>query len=265
MSFPLSKILWALVAPSNLLLLLLIAGMMSLASGRHRLGRGLLASAILVLLAVATLPVGDWLLWRLEHRFPVSTRLPSQVDGIIVLGGAVSPVLTSDHGQPALNRHAERLTELPALAARYPGARLVFTGGSGLLLEQDLKEAPVARAAWERMGFTAERVIYESESRNTWENALFTRDLVKPLPGEIWLLVTSAAHMPRSMGIFHRIGWPVIAYPVDFQVARRDLGRLRFDLATGLDILDDTVREYVGLIAYHALDRTDRLFPRADP
>ncbi|MFC7332017.1 YdcF family protein [Rhodocista pekingensis] len=261
MSFILSKLFWTLAAPGNALLLILLAGMGFMLAGWQRTGLWLAGGATVALTAVAALPVGAWMLWSLESRFPSPATLPERVDGIIVLGGAVRPILTADRGQPALNEHAERLTEIPALAQRYPEARVVFTGGSGLVFEQDLKEAPVARAAWERMGFDTARVLFEQESRNTWENAVLSRDLAHPLEGEVWLLVTSALHMPRSVGIFRRIGWNVVAYPVDFQVTDRSLRRIGFDLTDGLRNLSYALHEYIGLAVYRWLDRTDALLP----
>ena len=123
-----------------------------------------------------------------------------------MLGGAVDQNLTEARGIPALNGAAERMTEFVVLARRYPEAKLVFTGGQGSLVHGGTTEADVARRLFDALGVPEARVTYEDEARNTWENALLTRRLVEPKPGETWLLVTSASHMPRSVGAFRQAG-----------------------------------------------------------
>jgi uncharacterized SAM-binding protein YcdF (DUF218 family) len=190
--------------------------------------------------------------------------MPNRVDGIIVLGGAVNPPLAANRGEPSVNDAAERILALADLGRRYPDAKLVFTGGSGSLWGGKYREGEVMRAALEQAGLDTGRVQFENESRNTWENAVFSRDLVAPKPGETWLLVTSAWHMPRSVGIFRRIGWPVTPYPVDYR--SRDDGKpyLLFELDANLMQAGFAVREWIGLAAYRLMDRTDSLFPAPD-
>ncbi|KAK0329552.1 hypothetical protein LTR94_036327, partial [Friedmanniomyces endolithicus] len=99
-------------------------------------------------------------------------------------------------------------------------------------------------------------------SRNTRENAEFSRDIVKPKPGERWLLVTSAYHMPRSMGLFRKAGFPVEAYPVDWKVGtKEDLFEFHLMAKNGLQLIDTGVREWVGLIAYRLNGSIDSLLP----
>jgi uncharacterized SAM-binding protein YcdF (DUF218 family) len=261
MTFVLSKLGWALVRPGNLLAMVLILGRLLQISHRpvaRCLGRRLTSSGILLVAALTLLPVGQITLRPLEERFP-QPELPTRIDGIILLGGSVHTEMSADRGQPVLNGAAERITEFVALARRYPKARLVFTGGSGFVFAGDLREADVIRQVLDDLGFDISRIAFERESRNTYENALFSRPLVSPQPGETWLLITSAAHMPRSVGIFRHAGWPVLAYPVDY----RSTSGLTWspDLLSGLDALNESVREWVGLAAYRLMDRTDAWFP----
>ncbi|TWB46559.1 uncharacterized SAM-binding protein YcdF (DUF218 family) [Nitrospirillum viridazoti] len=264
MSFALSKIFWTLTAPGNLLLLFLLVGLFATGGFRTRRSLFCARAAALGLAIIAVLPVGAWSMRTLEQRFPAPAGLPAHVDGIIVLGGSVDQVATAETGQPEVNAAAERLMVIPDLARRYPDARIIFSGGSGELRDPDEKEAPVARAALEEIGMDIGRVTFEGESRNTWENALFSRDLMHPQPGQTWLLVTSAFHMPRSVGIFRHVGWPVVAYPVDIRAPRTLLYRPDFDLLRGLELLSQSVHEYIGLVAYRLLGRTDSLFPAPD-
>lgn len=261
MSFFLSKAVWVLLAPGNLLLAVLTLGVVLLILGRRRAGMVFTGAATLGFLAIAVLPVSYWLMRPLEARFPPQAELPAHVDGIIVLGGAVVPERMADWGQPSLNDSAERMTAMVELARRFPEARLVFTGGSGSVQTQELKEAPVARELWSRMGLDTDRIIFEDQSRNTWENALLTREIVKPAPDEVWLLVTSASHMPRSMGVFRQAGWDPVPYPVAFKTAYPYDLRLDFELTMGLYLSSLAVREWIGLVSYYAMGRTDVLFP----
>ena len=106
------------------------------------------------------------------------------------------------------------------------------------------------------------QVVYEENSRNTYENAHFTRELVQPKPGEKWLLVTSAAHMPRSVGLFRKAGFEVIPYPVAFKsTGKEGQWYVPRSAATALGNMEAAVHEYVGLWVYHLTGRIDNLFP----
>jgi uncharacterized SAM-binding protein YcdF (DUF218 family) len=260
MSFILSKLFWAVARPGNLLLLIAVIGLL-LVWLRRRGGHALLATGIGGLLAVALLPVDQWLIEPLEQRFQRPAIAPARVDGIIVLGGAVDPFLTADHAQPALGAAAERMTEFVALARLHPEARLIFSGGVGSLRPGRLTEADAARMLFDSLGLAGRGVLYEGRSRNTWENALESRTIAAPKPGETWLLVTSAAHMPRSVGIFRRVGWPVVPWPVDYQAGDRDARIFDAVLVNHLAVLEKAVNEWIGLVAYRLMDRTDTLFP----
>lgn len=262
LSFVLSKLAWGLLNPGNALVLLLALGALMLRRPRwRRAGERLVGLVALGFLAATFTPVGAFVALPLENRFPRAEPLTGPVDGIIMLGGAVNPPITADRGDPSVNDAAERVLAFADLVRRYPQARAVFTGGSGRLLGQDTKEDSSIRAALAQAGIPEGRVIYEAESRNTWENALFSRDLVAPRPGERWVLVTSAMHMPRSVGIFRRIGWEVVPYPVDYRTRHDARPYARFELDHNLPILTDSTREWLGLLSYRLMDRIDSLFP----
>jgi uncharacterized SAM-binding protein YcdF (DUF218 family) len=261
MFFVLSKLVWALVRPGNLLVLLLAAGQglrLSRTPWVRRLAGRITTTVIWLMVAITVLPVGDWSLRPLEDRFP-QPELPAHVDGIILLGGSVHTEMTDDRGQPVINNAGERITEFVALARRYPDARLLFTGGSGFVFKGDLREADVVAEILGGVGFDLSRLTFERESRNTYENAVNSRALVAPRRGETWVLVTSAAHMPRSVGIFRHVGWPVLAFPVDYRTRRST--NWWPDFLGGLDALNESAREWIGLLAYWLHRRTDALFP----
>jgi uncharacterized SAM-binding protein YcdF (DUF218 family) len=261
--FVLAKVLWFLLQPSTIMLGAVIAGTALLYTSHKRLGRRLLMGAIAALLIAGSSPLGDVLIRPLEQRFPRGDLdKGAPITGIIVLGGAEDSRAMNELELAALNEAAERYTEAVALARRLPAARIVFSGGSGALLRSETPEAEIAGRLLAALGVAADRITLEGKSRNTSENAAFTAALLKPQAGERWLLVTSAAHMPRAMGCFRRAGFAVEAWPVDYRAPRRlDLTRWHSSIPEGLRRVDQVTREYVGLLAYYAAGRTDTLFP----
>jgi uncharacterized SAM-binding protein YcdF (DUF218 family) len=264
--FVFSKLAWLLVQPSNLLLLLLILASAALLLGWRRLGTWLACAISAALVAITVLPIGTWLLIPLENRFP-PPALPAQIDGIVMLGGPVETQISTRRGQIALNEHAERVTALLELARRYPNARLVVSGGIGALVGGPGHPARALEAFFRQQGLDVARLTFEERSRNTHENAVLTKELVRPGPDERWLLVTSASHMPRAVGIFRQAGWPVIAWPVDYRTAGPVdlpwvLDRLvEPDVAARLLETDLAVKSWVGLVAYWLMGRTSAPFP----
>jgi len=257
--FLVSKIFWMFARPNTFALLLAVTGAIALIA-RRRWGRVPLVLGLGWFLAVLLTPLPAWITLPLEDRFPRPAEF-GQVDGVVVLGGAVEQLLTERRGIPALNGAAERMTEAVALARRHPEARIVFTGGQGTVVTGEQSEADVARQLWASLGLEGERVVFEGQSRNTWENAEFSRRVAGPRPGERWLLVTSASHMPRAMGCFRRAGWEVTAWPVNYSTAPGGAGWFDPPFSFRLGQAEWAVREYVGLIAYRLLGRTSALFP----
>ena len=156
---------------------------------------------------------------------------------------------------------AERVTDAVGLALRYPNARIVFSGGNANLFSGP-SEADFAVSFFESLGVPRDRITLETQSRNTAENAVFTKRLIAPKPGERWLLVTSAYHMPRAIGAFRQAGFPVEAYPVNYQTAGwEDLWVFSGSLMGGIGGTDQAVHEWLGLFAYWVTGRIPVLFP----
>jgi uncharacterized SAM-binding protein YcdF (DUF218 family) len=264
MFFVLAKVLWFLLQPSSLMLGSVLAGAALLRTRWYRTARRLLWGGLAALLIGGLSPLGDLLSRPLEARFP---RVAIEGDGagiagIIVLGGAEDSRNADGTELAPLNEAAERYTEAAVLARRLPQARVVFTGGSGMLIRSGPQEAEVAGRLLVALGIAKERLTLEAESRDTYENALLTARLVKPEPGERWLLVTSAAHMPRAMGVFRKAGFAVEPWPVDYRAPRRlAMLRVQSSVPEGLRRIDAIVREHIGLVMYYAAGRTTALWP----
>lgn len=261
--FVASKLLWFLASPDNLLLLLAAAGAALLWTRWSRWGRRCVGLALAGLLLLAVLPVGHALMRPLEERFPRPLELPTEVEGVIVLGGYQNQLVFDQRGWPELTAAADRLVAFVELARRYPQAKLVVSGGSGMLLRQDLKESDVTRAALTRLGFDDSRVIYEETSRTTYENAVSSKALVRPSEEGLWLLITSGWHMPRAVGVFRAQGWRVLPYPVDYSTTPDRAWGFLFQTGQRLALVSAAMHEWVGLIVYRLTGRSNAFFPAA--
>jgi uncharacterized SAM-binding protein YcdF (DUF218 family) len=260
--FVLSKTLGIMMLPVNVLIGLGVLGAILLATRFRPLGHKLVIASFVLLMIVGFSPLGSLLLYSLEQRFPLWDAARGAPDGIIILGGSIDPDLSLAHGTAVVHSAADRIVAAAALARRYPNARIVFSGGNANLISNDAKEGDFAGEVLESLGIAKSRLTIERLSRNTLENAQFSKALVAPKPGERWLLVTSAYHMPRSVGLFRKSGFPVEPYPVDWRVGgRSDLFSFMEIAVDGLSRTDLATREWIGLLAYRITGKTDELFP----
>jgi uncharacterized SAM-binding protein YcdF (DUF218 family) len=255
-----TKIIYALTSPGTGFALLAALGTLLLWTRLWHVGRLFLTLGVVGLTLIIVLPVDQWSLAPLENQFE-SAVLPEKVDGIIVLGGAQETGIWLDRGQPALNSAADRMTEFAILARRYPSARLVFTGGTPPSKSLAPPEADVARVLLTQLGIAPERVSYEDQSTTTWENAVFSRALIRPKPDETWLLVTSASHIPRAVGAFRAVGWDVTPAPVGYKSYHDATLRNPRSFGEKLALLDIATHEWIGLVAYWAQGHSTTLFP----
>ena len=265
MFFILSKTLGLLTVPSDVITILFAAGLLLLLTRFARAGRRLLLACLVLTAILGVLPIGKLMTLIIEERFPPWVASGKPPDGIVVLGGAIEPETSAVHGTVALNDTAERVTAIAALARRFPDARIVFTGGNANLIFNGPPESAYVLDLFESFGIPRSRVTLEERSRNTAENARFTKALIDPKPGDRWLLVTSAAHMPRAIGCFRKAGFPIEAYPVDW----KDLGWSNLWVPDwplyGLRAADVGSKEWVGLLAYWLAGYTSELFPGPEP
>jgi len=263
--FVLSKTIGVMLMPTNFLVLLGLLGVILLATRFVWLGRKLLVVSILMLAICAFSPLGSLLMYPLENRFAPWDAARGAPDGIIVLGGPIDPELSISHDTPVIRWAPDRIVVTAELARKYPNARIVFTGGSANLVFNDAREADFAIEIFEALGIDKSRLTSERQSRNTYENAAFSKALAAPKPGERWLLVTSAYHMPRAVGLFRKVGFAVEPYPVDWRVGRAgDIFSFSMAGGEGLMQTDTAMREWIGLLAYRLAGRTDALFPGPD-
>jgi uncharacterized SAM-binding protein YcdF (DUF218 family) len=261
MFFVLSKILGFFAIPSNVVIAIGLLGVLLLSTRFARAGRRLMVASLLLIALTGLSPLGNALILPLEQRFPPWDAVRGEPAGIVVLGGAVTSDVAAARNDVALNEAAERMTAAVELARRYPNARIIFSGGEGNLAYGG-NESEAALKLFERLGVAPGRIATEDKSRNTVENAVFSKQIAMPKAGERWLLVTSAYHMPRAIGVFRKVGFAVEAYPVDWRTrGPQDAYRPFPSLADGLRRTDTAVREWAGLVVYWLAGNTSELFP----
>ncbi|KJS19014.1 MAG: hypothetical protein VR78_03875 [Hoeflea sp. BRH_c9] len=259
--FVLSKTLWIAVKPETLFGLLLLGAILAVLRDRRRLGLGILVAGLLFFISLATVPLGDFFLAPLEHRFAARPQV-AEPTYVVVLGGAEANEQSAATGMVNVNDAGERLLAAIELAVAYPQSTLILSGGSGSLAGSAQSSATLMAEALTAAGISGDRLLLEHESRNTAENGRLSAGLVGAGVSAPALLVTSAFHMPRSLGVFCAAGWSDITpFPVDYRTG--NLGkRIGWKFAANLEDLNVGVREWIGLIAYRVTGRTTALIPR---
>lgn len=261
MFFAVSKIAGFFIQPLNLSIVLLLLAMAAQWRGRRKAAAWSAGVATVILLVSAWTSLGAALLAPLEGRYAKPSPPPEAVTGIIVLGGGFEGAINLARGGYELNAGGDRFVEAAVLARRYPQAKVVVTGGTGALVLEGEGDGATAPRLLSALGVDASRLVLENASRNTVENAEFTRRSLNPQPGETWLLVTSAFHMPRSMGLFRKAGFDVIPWPVDYRTSGRENWLFGDNPLDSLQTMTLAVREWIGLVTYRLTGRIDTFVP----
>ena len=247
MFFFISKIFWAFAQPLTFLGLIFLIGLIF----RHRVwGRTLLQSGAVIFILCGFLPIGPLIIRSLESRAVIPDQLPNKIDGIIVLGGAVNAESSSVLKQPQLNEWSERIFEMMRLSRTFPQAKVIYAGGAGSLHGQGYDESGIVRDMLKDINFPIQNFVFENKSRTTYENIINAKVLASPQPGDNWVLITSAFHIPRSKAVFLKQGWNVISYPAGF-IENGSIEPWQFiDVSGNYWKLNVAAKEIMGIIAY---------------
>ena len=264
MFYVLSKVVYFLISPSHLCLIALASGTILAAwPKRQRISRILIVASLAGFVVLGFSPLGYWLMLPLEERFqPPKNVTAGNFAGIIMLGGFEEGSISRARQTLALIDAGERLSETVRLARMLPATRVIFTGGAGQILLEASDAGDAVKDYLIAVGTDERRIVVENRSRNTWENAVLTKDLLKPKPQDRFLLVTSAWQMPRAIGVFRKAGYDVVAYPVDYRTSGpEDLLRPNSSIYNGLERVDQATKEWLGLLVYWLSGRSSGLFP----
>jgi len=241
MIYYVSKVFWLLAAPTNALVLISAIAAFWAVLRRSNCATWLAAAVACGLVIGTFTPIGVALIVPLEYRFAISPP-DSQAPpvGIILLGGG----------------GIGGIDAVSTLSKDYPKARLIFTGFDATR-SRDKNMLKI----FALLGGDPARVYMEPRPRTTSEDAFYAAAVLKPKFNERWLLVTSALHMPRAVGCFRTAGFQVEPYPVEFGTVRAHPFTGFTPGSRALIHLDTAAKEWIGLVVYRLMGKTDALFP----
>ena len=260
MSFYLSKILWLILNPFNFFIFVNIITIFLYIIKFKNISIFIFIINFIFLLTISIFPIGNFLIHKIEKEYHFANVVPNSLDGILILGGATSPILFKQFNQVSVNGSAERLIESVKIIKEFKNAKIIFSGGSGIVGRPDLGHAEAAKFFYERVGVDTKRIIFENNSRNTYENIIFSKNIINPLRNEEWLLITSASHMKRAILNGKKNDWNLIPYAVDFNVSKNYILKPNFNLLSNLYSFQKASHEWLGLISYYFMKRTDKIF-----
>ena len=257
--FVISKAAHILIEPLNWLMILIAFALLFLLLRKNHLLRRVLGIAFCLGFFIGYMPTSQLAMRILEDavpQTPITPELLGQVGGVLVLGGAIEGgSIARDRGEVSIYSSAERVTKAFQLLRHYPDLPFIFSGYSGRLLPQGLSEADAFKQLLQEQGLSNHLGFYENQSRNTYENMLYSKKIIDGIaekvgvPVKPWLLITSASHMLRSMQVAHEQGIYVLPVLVDYQTSKQTSWH-RFDLVEGGDQWNRLIHELIGMVAY---------------
>ena len=258
MSFYLSKILWLIVNPFNIFIFTTIFTIFLHFISFRKLSLIIFLINFIFITFISFFPIGSYLTYNIEKEFHSNIKIPERVDGILILGGATNPLLFKEYDQISLNDSAERLVESVLIIRKFEKAKVIFSGGSGSINRSDLGHSQVAKLFYKNIGVDINKIFFEDKSRNTYENIIYSKNIAKPKKNETWLLITSAFHMKRALFIAEKNNWKLVPYAVDFKNTKEFKLTPNINLLSNLNSFQSGLHEWLGLVAYYLMGRTDK-------
>ena len=260
--FPvLTRIFWLLAQPLSVIMACLLLAFLFGFRAKRGWSRFFLVVGGLMLFVTTFTTFGYAIITPLENRF-VRAPEPAHIDGVVVLGGGMDGEVNSVRGGWELNRSGDRYVEALRLALAHPEAKVLIAAGPAALALDQEREALAAQRMFTSFGVAADRIILDDNSRNTEENAQFAKQLAGATDGQAWLLVTSAFHMPRSVGLFRMAEFPVMPWPADYLASGAEGWRIKPDQpAENVAVATIALREWIGLAGYKITGKIADWFP----
>lgn len=245
---------WWIINIDLVFLVLLLMGAVFLWFKKKIWGKRLILLSCLGFAFFGVVPVGLWTFEQLENRFPRIQDIPSDAKGMIFLGGSFDIHTTKARGETSYNLNGGRFVHFVELARKYPHLQVVCTGTPF--------EAETAKKELMALGMDPSRFLFEADSKDTKGNALKTANLINPKPEDKWVLVTSAYHMPRSVGLFRKAGFNLIPYPVDYHTKGRFESWFFIGLKNNLEAWQASSREWLGMVVNYIMGRSNEILAK---
>jgi len=257
--FSISKNIWLFLGPINFLVILICIALFLRLIKKDFWSNIFFMISVVFFIVIAFLPTGLYLLYKLESPYQSQKNLEVKIDGLLILGGPSSPGLSSFHQQVSFNEAGERLTESVKVIKNFHPKKIIFSGGTSSQLFNK-SHAFVAKKFFSEMGVNTDDIFFEFKSRNTYENILFSMEIVNPTEEENWLIITSSFHMKRALNIAEKLNWKFIPYPVDFRTSNTFNERPSINFLRNINAFDIAMHEIVGIFAYYILGRSNKIF-----
>ena len=200
-------------------------------------------------------PLSNFLLSKIEDYIQTSKYPVQQLTGVIVLGGSFNSGHESkERNEVSLNNSDERLTKALEIYKKNPRLLILFSGFSGELKPQGWSESDMAKKFFLDQGVKLDNLIFENQSRNTFENIKFSKDIIANYKGT-WGLITSASHMPRSFFAFKKQGLILEPINVDYKTGTSRMFWINFDISSGLTNWNIIFHELIGIAYYKVTNK----------
>jgi uncharacterized SAM-binding protein YcdF (DUF218 family) len=236
MEFYLSKILNFFINPLHILSLIILIQLYAIFFIKSKKLVFFLSKLFLFLfLFFGYIPLSNFLLNKIEDYIPPSKYPLQQLTGIIVLGGSFNSGLESkERNEVSLNSSSERIIKALEIYKKNPRVLILFSGFSKEYNPQGWSESDMAKKIFLDQGIRIDNLIFEDQSRNTFENIKYSKDIINNYKGA-WGLITSANHMPRSFFAFKKQGIILEPINVDYKTGTSKMFWINFNISKGLD------------------------------
>ena len=260
MSFYLSKMLWFLFNPFNLIIISISIGLLFSFLKFKSTKMFFYSFAFSLFFISGILPTGSFLIYILEKDFHQSLSIPNKLDGILILSGATNPYLTKQFNQVSLGSSAERLTESVKIINHMPNLKIIFSGGPAYIQYPDVNDSNSAMKFFKNMNIDTSKIIFENKSKNTFENLIFSKKIINPKKNEIWLVISSASHLKRVIGVANKIKWDLIPYATDFNQPKKYHFKISLNFLENINNFNKGSHEWLGIFYYYVTGKLDNIF-----
>ena len=151
------------------------------------------------------------------------------------------------------------MTEAVIIIKQKPNVKIIFAGGRAHIEHPQASDSYSAKKFFKNMNIDVSKIIFESKSKNTFENMINSKKIANPKNNEKWLVITSASHLKRVLNVADKINWKLIPYATDFKLPKKFTWELSISFLGNLSDFQQSSHEWVGLIAYYFLGRSSKI------